>query len=108
MALSARFLPLLATLVLAATLVPVCQGRYHLGDALDDAKNCHNSTSEATCLTKANCTFCESSLLPSGCFFEPETLLLPKSAWLGGSMFSILRGHACGPNEGLQKNPRCW
>ena len=76
---SARFWPLLATLALCALLLPVSQGRYLVGDALDDAKNCHNSTSEEVCLTKMNCTFCESSMLPSGCFYEPETLLLPKS-----------------------------
>ena len=78
--------PLLASLAALALLaLPVAvQGRHlhlplALKDALDDARACHNSSSSAVCLAKPKCAFCESSLLPSGCFYEPETLLLPTS-----------------------------
>lgn len=37
---------------------------------------CHSATGKDVC-SQSNCTWCSSSLLPSGCFLDAETTLLP-------------------------------
>lgn len=43
-----------------------------------DAADCHNSSSLAICESKTNCTWCQATIVPSGCYLDSEAKLLPK------------------------------
>lgn len=47
----------------------------------DDAASCHNSTSISECHIKTNCTWCQSTLFPSGCWATSEAKFLPGFAY---------------------------
>ncbi|KAF8072361.1 hypothetical protein HT031_000020 [Scenedesmus sp. PABB004] len=64
------------------------------------AAACHNSTSKAECLQTVNCTFCSSTLLPSGCYLDSEAALLPSFA------FTCQNGSEPDPDP-EQKAPTC-
>eukprot|EP00882_Tetradesmus_deserticola_P001643 GHRQ01001770.1.p1 GENE.GHRQ01001770.1~~GHRQ01001770.1.p1 ORF type:complete len:218 (+),score=29.96 GHRQ01001770.1:110-763(+) len=53
----------------------------HLPKLGDDAASCHNSTSIVECHTKSNCTWCQSTLFPSGCWADSEAMFLPGFAY---------------------------
>jgi hypothetical protein len=67
----------ICSLAVASLFEPSNALKLRLPDINDDAASCHNSTSIAECHTKTNCTWCQSTLFPSGCWASSEAKFLP-------------------------------
>ncbi len=96
--------------VVAAVLVACASGARRIAphDA-DQVASCHNSTGMDACLTLPNCTWCSSTLLPSGCYFTPETSILPgKLRVLGMRALArtVLVGSPCCVSASFQQGLR--
>ncbi|KAF6253051.1 hypothetical protein COO60DRAFT_1549354 [Scenedesmus sp. NREL 46B-D3] len=80
-----RAYTLFAAVICCLTVASLCRSSsavtLRLPKISDDAASCHNSTSIAECHTKANCTWCQSTLFPSGCWASSEAKFLPGFAY---------------------------